>query len=97
MGKDAEKGSAGMRVLIGCATSCVALDAFLARGHDAWQCDLLPAEILATYDKQARAARKTTPGGVLLRPDLLGVWKRVAALHDTTVEHVRELVEGRHG
>jgi hypothetical protein len=31
-----------MRVLIGCATSCVALNAFLARGHDAWQCDLLP-------------------------------------------------------
>lgn len=35
---------APLRVLIGCATSCVALDAFLARGHDAWQCDLLPAD-----------------------------------------------------
>jgi hypothetical protein len=33
-----------LRVLIGCATSCVALDAFLARGHDAWQCDILPAD-----------------------------------------------------
>ncbi|WP_146589926.1 hypothetical protein [Puniceibacterium confluentis] len=33
-----------LRVLIGCATSCVALDAFLTRGHDAWQCDLLPAD-----------------------------------------------------
>lgn len=33
-----------MKVLIGCATSCVALDAFLARGHDAWQCDILPAD-----------------------------------------------------
>ena len=33
-----------LRVLIGCATSCVALDAFLALGHDAWQCDLLPAD-----------------------------------------------------
>ena len=33
-----------LRVLIGCATSCVALDAFLARGHDVWQCDLLPAD-----------------------------------------------------
>ncbi len=33
-----------LRVLIGCATSCVALEAFLARGHDAWQCDLLPAD-----------------------------------------------------
>lgn len=56
-----------------------------------------PTEILATYDQLCRAARKTTPGGVLLRPDLLGIWKRVAALHDTTVEHVRDVVEGRHG
>lgn len=36
--------TSNLRVLIGCATSCVALDAFLARGHDAWQCDLLPAD-----------------------------------------------------
>jgi hypothetical protein len=56
-----------------------------------------PAEILATYDQQARTARKSTPGGVLQRADLLGVWKRVAAIHDTTPEHVRELVEARHG
>ncbi|SER50344.1 hypothetical protein SAMN04490244_101285 [Tranquillimonas rosea] len=33
-----------MRVLVGCATSCVALRAFLDRGHDAWQCDILPAD-----------------------------------------------------
>jgi len=33
-----------LRVLIACATSCVALDAFLACGHDAWQCDILPAD-----------------------------------------------------
>ena len=33
-----------LRVLIGCATSCVTLNAFLKRGHDVWQCDLLPAD-----------------------------------------------------
>lgn len=33
-----------LRVLIGCATSCVALESFLARGHDTWQCDLRPAD-----------------------------------------------------
>ncbi|MEI4473221.1 hypothetical protein [Frigidibacter sp. MR17.24] len=38
------KSAQPLRVLIGCATSCVALDAFLALGHDAWQCDLLPAD-----------------------------------------------------
>jgi uncharacterized protein len=53
--------------------------------------------ILATYDQHCRAARKTTPGGILLRPDLVGIWKRVAGIHDTTPEHVREVVEARHG
>lgn len=32
------------RVLIGCETSGIVRDAFLARGHDAWSCDLLPAD-----------------------------------------------------
>ncbi len=33
-----------MRVLIGCEFSGVVRDAFAARGHDAWSCDLLPSE-----------------------------------------------------
>lgn len=33
-----------MRVLIGCERSGVIRDAFLARGHDAWSCDLAPSE-----------------------------------------------------
>jgi hypothetical protein len=33
-----------MRVLVGCETSGIVRRAFLARGHDAWSCDLLPAE-----------------------------------------------------
>lgn len=33
-----------MRVLIGCEYSGVVRDAFLARGHDALSCDLLPSE-----------------------------------------------------
>ncbi|ETA53998.1 hypothetical protein [Ponticoccus alexandrii] len=33
-----------LRVLIGCETSGIARRAFLARGFDAWSCDLLPAE-----------------------------------------------------
>lgn len=33
-----------MRVLIGCEFSGVVRRAFEARGHDAWSCDLLPAE-----------------------------------------------------
>jgi len=33
-----------MRVLIGCETSGIVRRAFLDRGHDAWSCDVLPAE-----------------------------------------------------
>ena len=34
-----------MRVLIACEFSGVVRDAFAARGHDAWSCDLLPTEL----------------------------------------------------
>jgi len=33
-----------MRVLIACEFSGIVRDAFAARGHDAWSCDLLPCE-----------------------------------------------------
>jgi hypothetical protein len=33
-----------MRVLVACEFSGTVRDAFLARGHDAWSCDLLPTE-----------------------------------------------------
>jgi hypothetical protein len=33
-----------MRVLIACEFSGIVRDAFAGRGHDAWSCDLLPAE-----------------------------------------------------
>src|SRR5260221_3737084 len=39
-----ELGRAIMRVLIACETSGIVRRAFLARGHDAWSCDLLPSE-----------------------------------------------------
>jgi len=34
-----------MRILIACEYSGVVREAFAARGHDAWSCDLLPSEI----------------------------------------------------
>lgn len=33
-----------MRVLVGCEFSGVVREAFRARGHDAWSCDILPSE-----------------------------------------------------
>lgn len=35
----------GMRILIACEFSGVVREAFRARGHDAWSCDLLPTEV----------------------------------------------------
>jgi site-specific DNA-cytosine methylase len=37
-------GERPMRVLVACEFSGVVRDAFRARGHDAWSCDLLPTE-----------------------------------------------------
>jgi hypothetical protein len=33
-----------VKVLVACETSGIVRDAFLARGHDAWSCDILPAD-----------------------------------------------------
>lgn len=33
-----------LRVLVACEFSGIVRDAFIARGHDAWSCDLLPTE-----------------------------------------------------
>src|SRR3990167_26008 len=34
-----------MRILIACEFSGIVREAFKAKGHDAWSCDLLPTEI----------------------------------------------------
>ena len=33
-----------MKILIGCETSGTVREAFLAKGHDVWSCDILPAD-----------------------------------------------------
>ncbi len=38
-------GSREMKVLVACEFSGIVREAFKARGHDAWSCDLLPTEI----------------------------------------------------
>jgi len=41
-----------MRVLVACEFSGIVRDAFRARGHDAWSCDLIPSERDNTYHDQ---------------------------------------------
>lgn len=42
--REMRMGYTGMKVLIACEFSGVVRDAFAARGHDAWSCDLLPSD-----------------------------------------------------
>jgi hypothetical protein len=41
-----------MKVLVACEFSGVVRDAFRAKGHDAWSCDLLPCDAEPTYHIQ---------------------------------------------
>jgi site-specific DNA-cytosine methylase len=49
-----------MRILIACEFSGIVRDAFAARGHDAWSCDLLPTE-----SEQTQKEGKHIQGDVL--------------------------------
>lgn len=40
-----------LRVLIGCEFSGIVRDAFLAKGHDAWSCDLIDTEVPGPHIK----------------------------------------------
>jgi len=42
----------GMNILVGCEFSGIVRDAFRARGHSAWSCDLLPCESEQRYHIQ---------------------------------------------
>lgn len=57
-----------MRVLVACEFSGVVREAFRARGHDAWSCDLLPAEDGSPYHIQgdAIAAAYGQPWGLMI-------------------------------
>jgi hypothetical protein len=44
-----------MRVLVACEFSGTVREAFRSRGHDAWSCDLLPAEDGSPFHSQADA------------------------------------------
>lgn len=51
-----------MRILIACEVSGVVRNAFRARGHDAWSCDLLEAEDNSQYQWQGDVRELLIPG-----------------------------------
>ena len=58
------------KVLISCETSGIVREAFLARGHDAWSCDLLPADT---------PSNRHIVGDV--RDVMMGAWDLMAVMH----------------
>ncbi len=52
--------ASGLRVLVACEFSGVVRRAFRVRGHDAWSCDLLPAEDDSPYHRQGDVRRYLT-------------------------------------
>lgn len=61
-----------MKVLVACEFSGVVRDAFSARGHEAWSCDLLPSE---------------TPGNHFTGPLDIFLTKRSAPVFDLMIAH----------
>lgn len=58
------------RVLVGCETSGIVREAFLAKGHDAWSCDLRPADAPTNRHIQDD-----------IRTVMLGDWDLMAVMH----------------
>jgi hypothetical protein len=54
-----------MRVLVACEFSGIVREAFRAKGHDAWSCDLLPAEDGSPYHYQLDVMRLLRPRGIM--------------------------------
>lgn len=52
-----------MKVLVACEYSGVVREAFRARGHDAWSCDLLPADDGSPYHLQGDVLQYIDGGG----------------------------------
>jgi len=65
-----------MRVLLACEFSGVVREAFRARGHDAWSCDLLPDEDSSGHHLQTNVL--TVLEG-LLHPNVGGPWDLMIA------------------
>lgn len=51
-----------MRVLVACEYSGRVRDAFRAKGHDAWSCDLLPSDSDNSYHIQGDVRKELQPG-----------------------------------
>jgi site-specific DNA-cytosine methylase len=90
-----------MRVLIACEFSGIVREAFKARGHDAWSCDLLPTEIPGKHiEGDAIDAANSGPWDLMVaHPPCTYLtragarwWKGRESEQDAAVEFVRKLM-----
>lgn len=89
-----------MRVLVACEFSGVVRDAFRARGHDAWSCDLLPCERSNEWHFQCDIFALL---GQMVRTHNIKSWDLMIAhppctyLTNAGVRHMHEGVASRNG
>jgi hypothetical protein len=90
-----------MRVLIACEFSGIVREAFKARGHDAWSCDLLPTEMPGKHiEGDAIEAANSGPWDLMVaHPPCTYLtragarwWKGRESQQDAAVEFVRKLM-----
>lgn len=95
-----------MRVLVGCEFSGAVRDAFIAKGHDAWSCDIIPCiqggphlqcDVLTLLDQQWDLAIFHPPCTYLCSSGLHWNKRRPerAALTEAALEFVRILMKPR--
>ena len=63
---EGEEGRAAMRVLVACEFSGIVRSAFRRMGHEAWSCDLLPADDRSDFHIQGDARDVLADGWDLL-------------------------------
>ncbi len=73
-----------MKVLIGCETSGAVREAFRALGHDAWSCDVLPADDGSPYHLQCSLTDVLDRGWDLMVAHPPCTYLSVSGMHWTT-------------
>ena len=79
-----------MKVLVACEYSGIVRNAFRAKGHDAWSCDLLPSDDNSSYHIQGDVIPLLTQGWDLLIAHPPCTYLSVSGLHWNTKDQSRQ-------
>ena len=79
-----------VKVLVACEYSGIVRNAFRAKGHDAWSCDLLPSDDNSSYHIQGDVIPLLTQGWDLLIAHPPCTYLSVSGLHWNTKDQSRQ-------